>query len=450
MPDISVPWGDSLLNIALPEHWTLQQVARSSLRPATDDWAHRMAAALDQPVSGLPLAKLLAARRGGRISIVVEDLTRHSPLHQILPIVLREIEHADIPRERIEFVFATGMHPPLTAEQAAAKVGPEAAAYAWRCSNSRDPKASISLGKAGRVKVWVDRGVAKSDLRIIVSSVSPHLQAGFGGGYKMLVPGCAGQDTIREIHRLGLGRKFRQLAGGDGQSNPMRTVIDQAGQMVDAHHGTTFALQYLLDDNNMPSSVAAGEPLAAQQMLAKQCAVACGVVIPQGADVLITSAHPRDYDLWQSFKCIPNTLWAARPDGVIICLARSPAGVDGMEVPQVSFSPTWARRIVRWLGPQTLPSLLIRMIPSLAGDAAFFVRLAIAAIHRNPICMVSPALVQEGLKFPGLQVYEHVEQALAFARRHLGDGPQKVVVFPSGGTTYPIPPTTPADRRTMA
>ena len=440
MPGISVPWGDGELPLSLPDNWVVNQVAKSNLRPAGSQWKDRLASVLAQPGTHFPLEKLLRARQGGKIVIIVEDLTRHSPLHEILPIILREIEHADFPRERIEVFFATGMHPPLTAEQARKKLGSEAAQLAWRCNGWQDESAYVTVGHVGGMPVRVDAGVANADLRIIVSSVSPHLQAGFGGGYKMLLPGAASRQTIAHLHRLGIGRTFRQLVGSDGENNAMRRAIDQGGQLVDNNYGTTFAVQYLLDDSDLPTSVAAGEPIATQRMIAKQCAVACGVLVSEPADVLITNAYPRDYDLWQSFKCIPNTLWACRPDGVVICLARCEALTDGMKIPRIPLNMKWLRRILHWFGPSVLPSILMRAVPSLPGDAGFFVRLATGAVHRNWILMVSPGLHKAGVQFPGLPIYPTPEAAIEAAGELLGEGPRKVAVFPSGGTIYPVPP----------
>lgn len=439
MPGICVPWGDGELALTLPESWTLHQVASSHLRPAGPQWPERVAGAIAQPVAGLSLEKLLAARRGGRVVIVVEDLTRHSPLDQILPIILREIDHAGFPRERIEVFFATGMHPPLDAGQACEKLGPEASKLAWRCNPWHEENSFVSVGSVGGMDVRIDSGVAGADLRIIVSSVSPHLQAGFGGGYKMLLPGAASRQTIMQLHRLGLGRSFGQLVGSDGESNVMRRAIDKAGAMIDANCGASFAVQYLLDEADLPTSVAAGEPLPTQRMIAKQCAVACGVLVNEPADVLVTNAHPRDYDLWQSFKSIPNTLWAARPNGVVICLARCEALSEGMKIPRIPLSMKWVRRILHWFGPGVLPSVLMRAVPSLPGDAGFFVRLAAGALHRNWILMVSPALHKAGVQFPGLPIFANVDDAFKAAAQLLGAGPQKVVVFPSGGAVYPVP-----------
>jgi nickel-dependent lactate racemase len=439
MPEVSVPWGEGELKISLPEAWAVGQVAKSSLRPAPGDWREQLARSLSQPVAGLPLERLLAARRGGRIAVVVEDLTRPSPLPEILPAILREMEHAAVARERIEFVFATGMHPPLSPAQAAAKLGSAAAGFSWRCNPWHDPDAYETVGRCGGVLIQVDRAVAEADLRILVSGVAPHLQAGFGGGYKMLIPGCASLETIRQLHRCGVGRDFPQRVGSDGPSNPMRRVIDEAGSLVDARHGATFCLQTLLDEAGLPSSIAAGDPLPSQQMMAKQCAVACGIVVDSPADVLIVNAHPRDYDLWQCLKCIPNTIWAARRGGAVICLARCPAGTHGMQLPRVPLGASWARRLLKWLGPDVVADLFVRWAPRLAGEAAFFVRLAAHALYRNPIFLVSPALAEAGVRFPGLEIFPTFKRAAKAALAALGEGPQRVVVFPSGGTTYPVP-----------
>ncbi|MCL2701070.1 MAG: lactate racemase domain-containing protein [Phycisphaerae bacterium] len=427
------------LPIHLPDEWEMAQVAASSLRPAGEDWPEELARALNQPGTGLPLERLLAARRDERVVLVVEDLTRHSPLDRILPILLREIRHAGVEDSRLEIVFATGMHPPLTADQARAKLGPGCDGIAWRCNPWQDAASYDDVGHVGRVGISVDRGVLRAGLRILVSSVSPHLQAGFGGGYKMLLPGCASLETIRELHRQGIGRSMRQLVGIDAERNAMRQVIDDGGELIDAAHGKTFVVQYILDEADQPAAISTGEPLPAQRMLAKHAAVSCGVIVPSPGDVLITDASPRDFDLWQSFKGIANTLWAARPGGVIICLTRCPGGMNNVKPPRWPLSPAVTRRAVQLLGPTNLANLVMRLAPHLAGDAAFFIRMATQILHRNWIYMVSPKLADDGAAFPGIRIFATLDDALAAARLQLGPGRQRVVHFPAGGITYPVP-----------
>ncbi|MDP7163339.1 MAG: lactate racemase domain-containing protein [Phycisphaerae bacterium] len=440
MPDFAVPWAGQELPISLPEDWTLHQFASSQLGPSGEDEAERLAAALNQPNTSQSLGALLGAEPNGRVILVVEDITRHSPLVEILAVVMREIRHARVSEDRIEIIFANGMHPPMTPEQAREKLGPEAAKLKWRNNPWHDRDQYIHIGSAGKVEYLVDRQVATADLRIIISMVCPHLQAGFGGGYKMIFPGCSHLDTIRAIHRLGIGRRPKQLVGTEVEKNPMRQVIDAGGKLLEQYGGQTFAVQYLLDDNDRPAHIAAGDPISTQRMLAKRCSVACGIVT-QGprADVLVTNAYPRDFDLWQALKTIANTRLAVRPGGVVICLARCEAGLHGMNPPRWPLNPPWTRRAVRWLGPEAICSLLTRLVPRLAGDAAFFVRMGLQALYRNPIFIVSPALHALDANFPGIKLFADIDQAFAAAVKLLGGRPQRVVVFPSGGTTFPVP-----------
>lgn len=439
MSELSVPWGHEQLELSLPDNWEVEQVALRSVQPAPQDWSDHLARAITQPAAGLPLGRLLAARPHGQVVIVVEDAARHSPTPRILDTIIREIRHARIPDERVEVVFGCGMHPAMSAQQASEKLGPAMDGIRRRSNPFSDAGAYVHLGQVGKVPVRIDRGVAGADIRILVSSVSPHLQAGFGGGYKMFFPGCASLATTRALHRLCIGRRVRQLVGLSASQNPMRQAIDAAGQMLDDSGGKTFSVQYLLDEDNLPQAVATGEVLPVHRMLRKRCSVDCGIVVPGQADVLITNAYPRDFDLWQCFKSIPNTMWAARPNGVIICLARCEAGLYGMKVPPWPLSPTWTRGLVRLMGAEAVSSLLTRIAPAIAGDAAFFIRLAAHTLCRNPIIMVSPALHAAGATFPGLKIVASMDAAIAAAERWLPEGSRRVVVFPTGGMTFPIP-----------
>ena len=443
MAEISIPWGDETLTAALPAEWTIQQVASPTVPAAPSDWPEYLARALARPEGTMPLGKLLAARRHGRIAIVVEDLSRSSPLPTILKAIFGELTHAGVPNENIEIFFALGMHPPLTAAQAAEKIGPElAGSVAWRGNPWRDSDAYVNLGTvsvadAGRVELWVDRGVASADLRILVSSVSPHLQAGFGGGYKMLVPGCAYLDTIRQLHLATVPRQPTQQVGQAGSVNAMRRLIDAGGAVIDAAAGSSFGVQYLLDTAGQVAAVAAGDVAVCQRMLAKQCAAGCGVPVQSPADVVITNAFPRDHDLWQSFKAIAHACWAVRENGVLICLSRCPGGVN-MPTFSLPIGAKWARMAVRAVGANVLGCLLSRLVPGLAADVTFFVRLAMQIIQRIHVLMVSPALAEAGARMLGLPIFADPTEAFAAAEQRLGGGAKRVIVSPAGGVTYPI------------
>ena len=57
------------------------------------------------------------------------------------------------------------------------------------------------------IPVRVFRPVARANLRIMIGSVLPHLQAGFGGGYKLIFPGTSHRSTLGALHRQGIERQ---------------------------------------------------------------------------------------------------------------------------------------------------------------------------------------------------------------------------------------------------
>ena len=83
-----------------------------------------------------------------------------------------------------------------------------------------DLSAYDDLGQTPQgIPVRVFQPVARANLRILVGSVLPHLQAGFGGGYKLIFPGTSHRTTLGSLHRQGL----------DGRSDPASLLGDHRG-----------------------------------------------------------------------------------------------------------------------------------------------------------------------------------------------------------------------------
>ena len=71
-------------------------------------------------------------------------------------------------------------------------------------------------------------------LRILIGSVLPHLQAGFGGGYKLIFPGTSHRTTLGGLHRQGFDGRIRsgRSAGEHAAGNPMRQAIHAAAELT--------------------------------------------------------------------------------------------------------------------------------------------------------------------------------------------------------------------------
>ncbi|MCG3179544.1 MAG: hypothetical protein BIFFINMI_01880 [Phycisphaerae bacterium] len=443
IPDapISLPWGDGELPLDLPGGWPVF-LARPDAPPAPDrPLAEMLQSALAEPLDAPPLAKIarrLSEKSGSRIAIVVDDNSRHTPVADVLPVLLREIKAGQwFDDSRIEIHFASGMHTPMTPAEMADRIGADLAARFACCNNPwHDPSQYRYLGRTrNATPIHLSARVADADLRILVGSVNAHMQAGFAGGMKLLFPGCASLGTIRRLHLRGTG-VFRQRIGVPVAGNPMRQEIDSIFEYLP---GLTFNVQLMLDGRFRVLQASAGHPIASQRAIAADAARRFGVALPGPADLVVSNGFPLELDFWQGFKSVANTVFAARPGGVVVALMRCAAGANNMPIPKWWFSRRVLRAVMRVTGRDGLISLMSRLTPQLHAEARFFVRFALSTIARNPVLVYSPNLVAEGVRFPGIEISDDLPALLARAAGLLGGAiPPNVTVFPEGGVCYPL------------
>lgn len=442
-----MPWGRDRLALELPPDWPIFDAEPAPISPPDEPVGELVADALNDPIDSPPLkriAKKLSEKTGTRIAIVVDDLTRHTPQRDVLPTVLEHLGAGRLFREdQIEIHFALGMHRPMTREEMAERVGPDIVER-FACYNNpwKDPGQYRRLGRTRRnTPVEISARVADADLRILVGSVNAHLQAGFAGGMKLLAPGMASLATIRRLHLKGT-ETFRQLIGLPAEQNPMRLEIDRLLEYLD---GTTFSVQLMLDGQHRPLMVRAGHPVAAQRSLAGEAIRRFGVALPGKADLLVANSYPLEHDLWQGFKCLANTVFAARDGGVIVVLMKADAGSNEMDLPKWWLSRRVMNGMLRIFGRDGLISILGRLSKQANDEAKFFVRFALGTLRRNAVLIYSPNLAAEGVRFPGIEIYDNLADVWSRAARLLGastaagqgDGP-RVTVFGQGGVCYPL------------
>ena len=77
--------------------------------------------------------------------------------------------------------------------------------------------------------VWLNSIIEKVDILIGISSIRPHMDAGFSGGNKIILPGIASKKTIDSNHKMMLSpnSKICILEG-----NPVRKDIDETEKLV--------------------------------------------------------------------------------------------------------------------------------------------------------------------------------------------------------------------------
>src|SRR5271165_269987 len=212
---ICIPWGpggslDLLLPTTGPFAGAEIDVVWPDTRGVLGDYGAALAQALDSPVGAPRLEEQV--RAGTSVAIVVDDPSRWTPVRDALPIILTKLHAAGVRREDVTISVGVGRHVAVDDEAMQRRLG-EAIATEYRTfSPPVDNRSAYEdLGQTPQgIPVRVFRPVAQAGLRILVGSVLPHLQAGFGGGYKLIFPGTSHRTTLGGLHTQGL----------DGQSDP--------------------------------------------------------------------------------------------------------------------------------------------------------------------------------------------------------------------------------------
>jgi len=430
---LTLPWGKEELSLALPGGWHLAGVLEPAPRPGVKDPADEVRRSLGEPLGSPRLRDLV--KQGMRVALVMDDLSRPTPVALLLPGVLEELAQGGVAREDVTLVTALGLHRPMQAGEVAQRVGDAGLlGLHWENHDCDDAGRLVSLGTTSRgTPVWINKTVAQADLVVSLGCIEPHIIASFGGGFKNLFPGVAGRETVAHNHSLNCRSDTFNMVGQPIERNPMRLDLEEAGRMLKA---PVFIVNAVLNSALEIVRVVSGDPVAAHREGARVSAELYGVQVPAVADVVITDSHPMDQDLRQGVKALANTVRAVRRGGVQITLARAQEGVGvfGLANRRLPLG----RRALKTLAP-----LLVRLVPRLKMEGEedrFFLYFALRAMYHCTMFLYAPTIpaeVRAGLPF--VEFVEQPADAISKARGLL-PGRAEVLVFPHGGITYPILP----------
>jgi len=159
--------------------------------------------AIKNPVGSLPLKAIIKTRKSIKsVCVVVSDATRPVPTHLIIEGLLKELIDYGIQEKKIRILIATGLHRPSRREELSRILGTVLTSDIKIINHiATDKKSLVSLHNNDlEDPIYVNRYYYESDLKILTGYVEPHFFFGFSGGYKSIVPGLAGAETILANH----------------------------------------------------------------------------------------------------------------------------------------------------------------------------------------------------------------------------------------------------------
>jgi len=320
MVDIWLPYGKTEVCARIPTKNYLGNIEPKE-KPSVKNTRAEIERALNEPIGTKRLSE--TAKKDDKAAIVVNDQTRATPSHIMVPPILDELNKAEVKDQDITIIFGCGTHRPVTTEEMKTLVGEEVLQRVKAINHDCKAKDLTYLGKTKKygTKVYVNKIFAEADIRILTGDIGLHYYAGYGGGRKSTLPAITGEETIQHNHAMILHPKSRT---GVLEDNPIHEDMVEAAELAKPN----FIVNIVTNSKRELVRAFAGDIHQAFSEGVKLVDEMYKVPIEKRADIVIVSSggHPHDIDLFQAYKGVDNALEAVKRGGVIICVAECPEG----------------------------------------------------------------------------------------------------------------------------
>lgn len=290
-------------------------------RLGTQDAQVEVQQALKEPIGANRLSEI--AKPEYKIAIVVDDATRHAPSSIMVLPLLNELNAAGVKDEDVTIIFACGTHRAVKQKEAAMLLGDEVLGRVKTISHDCRSPDLVYVGTTQKygTKVYLNRIFAEADMRILTGDICFHYYAGYGGGRKSVLPGVAGEETIKQNHAMLLNSNARS---GNLEGNPVHEDMVEAAKLANV----SFILNVVTNGRGEIVKAFAGDMEQAFMEGIKVIDEMYRVTVGRKADVAIVSAggNPADVNLFQAYKAVDNALEVTKRGGTIILVAECPEG----------------------------------------------------------------------------------------------------------------------------
>lgn len=418
--NVNLAYGQGHLGVEFPDERTT--VITPSHKPGLDDERAAVLAALADPIGTGALSTWL--KPGAKICIAFTDITRATPNDRIIPWLLRYLADCGVMKSQITLLNQLGTHRPNTTAELEQMLTP-AVVRDYRVENHEPEnlEAHVQFGVTqGGVPALINRHLAAADVRIVTGFIEPHFFAGFSGGPKGIMPGCAALETVMSNH------SERQIgdpkaAFGITVGNPIWDEIRDIALRV----GPSFLLNVTLNETRKITGVFAGDLLAAHKQGIEFVRGSAMQKVKAPFDIVVTtnSGYPLDMNLYQGVKGMSAAARIVQERGTIILACECSQGVP-------AGSPL--DKLLRSAGsPEEILTMLAS--PGFVRPEQWQAQIQ-ALIQRRAEVLVHSALPDEVIRAAHMTPCRDI--ALAVSDRLAARGPEaRVAVLPQGPLTIP-------------
>ena len=348
---VRVSYGSGSLPLELAPRAAQWHVFRPRFPPPLQDAAATFREACEGPIASRPLSQIV--RAADRVVIVTSDGTRPVPNRLLVSWLLRELP---VSPAQVTVLLGTGTHRPNTPAELRAMFGDELVRQVAIVNHDAfDPGGLTALGtdRQGH-PVSLNRLYVEADKRIVLGFIEPHFFAGFSGGAKGVMPGVAGIDTIRRLHRAGLIADPRST-WGLLDDNPIQAEIADGVALCPPD----FLVNVLLTGAKEIAGMVTGDYREAHRAGCARVRAESMSAAPRAFPVVIASnsGFPLDQNLYQTVKGISAAARIVERGGTIIMASECRDGIpEHGNFARIMGSAGTPAEILAWIDaqPETL------------------------------------------------------------------------------------------------
>jgi len=309
------PWIEERMDF--PANWDLHvmDMAGHSLPSLTPQQIAQQCAA---PVGSKSLRELAEGKK--TVAISFDDLTRTTPAYAVTPWLMKELATAGIKDENVLFIGSFGTHRAMTQEEVGRKLGADIARrYAWLNHDAFDNVKELAATTRGN-RVKLNQTFLSADLKICISGIKVHQDAGYGGGAKAILPGLAALSSVEYNHTQIL-TKVRTTGPARVFKNDMRLDMIEAARMANVD----YTVQIMYNDRLRPTQIWGGDIVDAHHAGVRVAAKTYCTPTLKDADIVVANGYP------QNAQAFHGGLWinhSVRDGGTGVLVVQHPLGLD--------------------------------------------------------------------------------------------------------------------------
>jgi nickel-dependent lactate racemase len=322
LKDYIIPYGEKTVTLQIPES-RVAYFAKPVKPLEIPDQDQIIEQAIENPIQ---TDKLDTVSANKQVAILVDDITRPTPVKKILPHIIKRLHKAGIPDSNIKIVIALGTHRQLTSDELLERLGKNMInRYKIVNLDYNDKSNFVTFGVLEKsIPIEIYREVYNCDYKIAIGNIVPHMTAGWGGGAKMIQPGICSETTTEYTHLMAsLYYSPWEICGI--ADNPVRIEIEKIAAQI----GLDFIVNTVLDENKNILGVFAGHYIGAHREGVKFAERLMCPQIERRAPIVVVSANPCERDYWQASKPLTFSLFGVEEGGTIIFLLDAPEGISG-------------------------------------------------------------------------------------------------------------------------